>query len=322
MMRCRHSLLLALTLLTGQVAVAAPAADCLAIALEPEVMVAGTRYRLADVARFDGGKCAELGALELGKAPRPGYWAHITRHQVAARIERRWPGSRKQIRWTGSQVVRVTATGESYPGMDVSRVAEWALREALQDRYSRVELEATRTVEDLIVPAGHVTLEAGAPNATAPAKRMSVWVDVSVDGEHYRSVPVWFAVSAWTRVVQVNRDLEHNHVLELADLAEATIDIAGLPGPPVMDPALAPGQRLVRPLSEGTVLLEKHIEPAPLVQQGAVVDVFAKAGRVVLRAKGVALSDGDLSQRIVVSNPKSGERFAAVVVGPGHVEAL
>jgi flagella basal body P-ring formation protein FlgA len=218
--------------------------------------------------------------------------------------------------------VRVTATGESYPGADVSRVAERALRDALQDRYGRVEIAATRAVEDLILPAGRVTLEAAAPDAAAPAKRMSVWVDIAVDGEHYRSVPVWFAVSAWTRVIRVNRDLEHHHVLQPADLAAATIDVAGLPGPPVTDPALVPGQRLVRPLNEGTVLLEKHVEPAPLVQQGAVVDVFAKAGRVVLRAKGVALSDGDLSQRIVVSNPKSGERFAAVVVGPGHVEAL
>jgi len=303
-------------------AAAGPAAACLELALASKVTVEGTLYRLRDVADLGSGDCASVGALELGKAPRPGYWAHITRQQIAARMEREWPGSRQDVRWSGSEVVRVTTAGESFDGATLLKVAEHSLREALQPHYARVELAPVKEPRDLILPIGRVELKAVTQADTVPAKRMAVWVDIEIDAEHYRSIPVWYSVSAWASVISVNRDLGHHHLLEMADLSEVTVDVAGLGGLPVTDPAELTGQRLVRPLFEGDVLLEKHVEPAPLVQRGSVVDVFAKSGRVVLRSKGVALSDGELSERIVISNPKSGEHYAAVVVGQGHVEAL
>ena len=301
---------------------AGPAAACLELELASEVTVEGTLYRLRDVAHVGSGDCAGVGALELGKAPRPGYWAHITREQIAARLEREWSGSRRDLRWTGAKVVRVTAAGESFDGTALLKVAEQALRETLQPRYGRIELAAVNEPRDLILPIGRVELKAATQADTAPSKRMAVWIDIGIDGEHYRSIPVWYSVSAWASVISVNRDLEHHHRLEVADLSTVNMDVAGLGGLPVTDPEQLQGQRLVRPLQEGDVLLEKHFEPAPLVQRGTVVEVFAKSGRVVLRSKGVALSDGDLSERIVISNPKSGEHYAAVVVGQDHVEAL
>jgi flagella basal body P-ring formation protein FlgA len=306
-------------LATAPVAAAAPDADCLRLELRDEVAVGGTTYRLDEVARLGAAGCAALGGLELGRTPRPGYWAQITRQQIAARIAREWPAARRQIRFTGAERVRVSLAGESVAGARVERVAEEALRGELAARYAQVELSPLRAPADLLLPAGRVVLQAGDLAGILPAKRMAVWIDVAVDGEHFSSVPVWFAVSATDRVVSVTRDLEPRHLLEAGDLGEVSVDVAELGAAPVTKPALAVGQRLVRPLEAGAVLLAKHIEPAPAVQRGAVVDVFAQSGRVVLRAKGVALSDGELEQRILISNPKSGEHYAAVVIGEGHV---
>ena len=217
-------------------------------------------------------------------------------------------------------MVRIRATGTSFPGEKLQATAERALAKALRSRFQQVELAVTKKPHDLILPDGDIVLRVADLDGVKPGKRMAVWTDIEIDGHHYRTVPVWFSVTAWGRVISVNRDLEHHHVLEEGDFAEAVADVAALSGMPVMDYSQLEGQRLLRPLSDGAIVLEKYVEPAPMVQQGATVDVFAKAGRVVLRSKGVALSDGNLLQHIIISNPSSGEHYAAKVVGQGHVE--
>lgn len=316
-------LLLAACLLLPAAAGATGVPDpaCLRLELLAEATVPGTVYRLGDVARSAGQGCAASEALELGRTPRPGYWAHVTRQQIAARLEREWPGARRALHWRGADTVRVAPLGEAVAGARVARVAEAALRSELVARYARVEIAPVDAPDELLVPAGRVVLRAADLAGVTPSRRLAVWVDVEVDGRHYRSVPVWFGVSAWSRALAVVRDLESHHVLEPGDLGETVVDVAVLGHPPVVDPALATGQRLRRPLAEGDVLLAAHVEPAPMVQRGTLVDVFARSGHVVLRAKGQAQSDGDLDQRILVTNPKNGERYAAIVVGQGQVEA-
>jgi flagella basal body P-ring formation protein FlgA len=291
------------------------------VELREEANVPGRVYRLADVATISGEDEAavQLAGVELGRAPRPGYWADLTKQEIAARLERTLPGISRKVTWSGSEMVRVGAVGVAYPAARLSDFAGVALLEGLQQRFEQVKVELTGEPRDLIVPQGQVELSIRDLDEIVPTKRLAVWVDLDVDGEHYQSLPVWFRVSAWTNAVIAARDLDRSDVIASGDLSTASIDITTVRGRALVDPGDVVGSRVLRPLAAGGVFVDGIAERAPPIQQGQLIEVDASAGRILLRSKAIAMADGDLNERIAVQNPNSGEQYFATVVGPGQV---
>jgi flagella basal body P-ring formation protein FlgA len=315
---CRKFAAPALCLLALQAEAATPAP---VIELAAEATVSDRVYLLADVAVIsaEGELRDRLAAVELGRTPRPGYWADITRHEISARIERSLPGVSAGIGWSGEELVRIFAAGVAQSASDIAEFARGRLIDELRGRFAGVDAQQIGEPQDLVLPAGRLTLRARGLGDAAPAKRQAVWVDLEIDGNHYQSLPIWFRVTALADVVTAVRDLGHHDVIAAHDLATATVDVTNIAGTPVLDPAAVTGQRLLKPLRAGNVFIDGMVEPAPTVQEGQVVEVHASSGRVVLRVAAIALADGDMHDRVPVRNPSSGERFFATVVGPGHV---
>ena len=89
--------------------------------------------------------------------------------------------------------------------VEFSRVEEEA-RNALQKmlalHYERFEVEpASRAAERLLVPQGRIELKPRVPETPPLSGRASVWTDIFVDGRHYQSVPVHFAVRGYPEQV-------------------------------------------------------------------------------------------------------------------------
>jgi flagella basal body P-ring formation protein FlgA len=291
---------------------------------EDDVVTTERFYTLGDIASLEapaGQLARQLLRTRIGRSPRPGYLAHVTRHQVAARLEQAAPGIHRQIEWRGAGFVRIRAGGLSYDAQTYIGPARGLLEEQLASHYERFELKAVGRPKDIVLPAGRVTVQPTIKEPFVLNKRISVWVDLLVDGEHFRSIPVWFDVSVWQDALVAVRAIDAESAVEPADLALAHRDIAAVRGVPVTSDAQLDGKRLKRRISKGHVLTLDALESVPAVAKGQQVNVRAIAGRVSIGTSAIAMADGQENDRIWVRKPDSNETYSVVVVGKGMAVA-
>jgi flagella basal body P-ring formation protein FlgA len=174
---------------------------------------------------------------------------------------------------------------------------------------------------DLTPPPGAVSLHARVAEGTALARRMVVSVDIHIDRQHWRTVPVWFAVRAWRPVWVARAPLAAGQVTRAEHFVVQQREVAALNALPVPSDRQLDAWRLRRSLERDAVLTVAQVEPLPAVARNQPVRVHVQAGHVELQAAGVALADARIGERVRVLNPASRESFAARVVAAGLVVA-
>ena len=318
-----HCLMRCLFLLAGcawlELALAATPID---IHLLDAVQVTSPHYTLADIATVrspDRTLRERLEALVVGEAPRPGYVAQVVRHQVGARIEHLVPGAHRGISWSGADRVRVRSLAVNFPAHAYTAAAEGFLHGWLSLRHDDFSSRLSGRNRDILVPPGKVALSSALRAPAQISRRMPVWVDISVDGAHLRSVPVWFAVSVNREVLVTSRDLEAGSMLSAADVTVEERDVANVGGVPLEERARLSGMRTSRPLPAGAVITAGDLSPIPPVRKGQQVTVQARSGRVALTTTAIALADGDTHDRIRVRTPSGHDSYRVIVVGAGRV---
>jgi flagella basal body P-ring formation protein FlgA len=313
----------------GLLAIAAAAAapgieansDPVSVVLKDTVVVNESRVRLGDVAAVEGlapDQGRRLQDLELGKAPLPGYSIWVTRRDVASFLEARIPGLYSRIAWKGPPAARVEAGGSRYPASIFLTEAERALRDWLTARFSAYEIHPIGPNRDLVLPVGSIEVRPFLPKTTTLGRRMCVWVELRVDGEVQRNIPVWFSVSVPGRVLTLSRGVPRGHPLGPSDVEAVERDLATVRGTPVADPAELSGLRARRQAGAGTALVREDLEPLPPVSKGDRINVHASSGPVHLLVPAIADTDGFLNQRIRVRRDAAGESYWVRVVGPGE----
>ncbi len=344
---CRRSLLtliiLVLALTAPAVVAEGVAEDKTIIQLKREILVLTRTYSLrdiADVRSTDSALLARLLAVEVGRTPLPGQITRITRHEIWARLQRQQPDIAQQLEWRGAASVQVEGGGVAYDGAALEQSAYRFLSDWLEQRYNSQsgsasmqdsghyrsamrQLPATIAInrigkpDVLVVPLGEISYHPHIANSQMVRKRMSVWVDIKVDNQPFQTIPVWFAVTVHMRVPVITNTVEKHQVLARENIATELHDIAGLSGTPIVDNNLI-GHRTRRRLTKGSVITGQDVELMPLVNEGEWITVFANHGPVSLAIKGRAMTEGNLSQSIMVNNPSSGESYRAWVVGKGQ----
>ncbi len=90
------------------------------------------------------------------------------------------------------------------------------------------------------------------------------------------------------------------------------------PDEPHIEPGVATGQRLRRPLAAGDRLTDASVEPPIVIERGDIVMVHVVSGSVVLRQESRALESGRVGQRIRLEPISGGRSFRGAVEGPGR----
>lgn len=202
---------------------------------------------------------------------------------------------------------------------DRERIVEIARRFLLQSlapHFDRVDLRPVGRVAKLSDPGVPVQLQARlAPGSVGVSKRMCVWVDALADGVARRSVPVWFAVSAYKRVLVTETALAPRTRLGLRDLRIDERDVAALPSAPLTQYVDLSSLWLRRPLMAGAIVTQSDMEPIPAVQRDRDVVVNVVAGDIRIETRGTALKDGRVGDLIAVRAGASQEEYTAKVVG-------
>jgi flagella basal body P-ring formation protein FlgA len=96
------------------------------------------------------------------------------------------------------------------------------------------------------------------------------------------------------------------------------MDITSLRNP-CLDPGVVLGQKLKRPLRQGTPLDPATVEMPPVISRGETVTILLNQGTLSLTARGQALENGLQDETIRVRNNDSQRDISGRVAEPGVV---
>ncbi len=284
-----------------------------------DVRLSSAEFTLGDVAEVhtdDPGLANELAELILGGAPRPGISLALTQFVVSARLERLYPGVAAQIEWRGKPMVRVVGGGVEHDGAEVVKTAKRLLMSDLRQRFPDAEIEVAHTGRSLLLltPPGEVSYTFRVPGSKRLNARVRVWADVLVDGKPDQTVPLWFAVAAYSSVAVARQTIPALTAVESSGILYERRDIAGLPGI-VIAGEFPDRHRTRRTVFAGEVILLESLQPVPHVREGDLVTVVARHGQVELSVDARALGDGNIDDEILVESLSSHATYSAVVSG-------
>lgn len=316
---------------SGAILIALSVPAVVAFAGEPAVIdlrdsgrVTGAHIRLGDIADIRAGSEKErdrLASLTVSPAPALGTHRIVRRRDVAQALRRSVEAGEFVIHGASTKVERPAT---EYPGtlfVDAGREHLQALLARSWPDMARFEVAPVGVVGTVRAPVGEWRVTPRAGRESRLAKRTCVWVDLEIDGVIQRSIPVWFAVSAYRPVVVATRRYGSKEALAVGDFKIEERDVAGLRGTPLGDAGSLVGARARQPIPADAPVSAEQIEAQPPVRAHQEVDVRVVAGSIAIDTRAIAEEEGSMGKVIRVRNPASALTYMARVVGEGRTMA-
>jgi flagella basal body P-ring formation protein FlgA len=317
----RFALLIAIPILAVFLPFASARAQAdLELVLKAEAMVAGPRVSLGELIAPGEREPVPraLAAIDLGGAPLPGYSDRLSRREIERLL--RAQGLTGAVSWRGAEAVQIGRLSRAFDTTLVLNSAEAYLRQVLREDFSRVELELAEPLPALQLPYGKVVLK---PRPIAPAQaahpRVTLWVDVAVDGTFVRALTVPFKVEAYRPVLVAVRDLPAGATPQCESLAVREANVAAFDSPPLPADCRMVQGHLKRALAQGAPLLKLNVQVPAAVAHGDSVSLQLVEGAVMVESRAVAMADGEVGQRINVRPSAGTEAVMAEIIAPGIV---
>jgi flagella basal body P-ring formation protein FlgA len=298
------------------------AGEILRINLHSNIFVSGESYRLNDIANIESGSQHEQNILEnmiIGISPRVGYLERVSRTDITARVETKIPGVFKRIEWSGAKSVVINRESRIYQSSKYIELARSAIDSYLSKRCKDYSIKIVGEYRDVKLPYGDLHISTKVHSNGIIRKRMSVWLDIFVDNESYRSMLVWFSVDAYDNAWVIKDNLPAGYIIDESELRMQPVNLTESNSRVLSVEKPILGMRLKLPVESGRVLTEDLIEPVPAVFSGQRVQVHATLRAIRVKTVAVALEDGDVGDWIHVRKPGENEKYIAQIVGSGKV---
>ena len=88
----------------------------------------------------------------------------------------------------------------------------------------------------------------------------------------------------------------------------------------IVDPSLAVGMELKRPLAAGATIRHGQVAYPRIVERGQTVTLVAGTAGLEVRMQGKAMANGSEGDRLLVTNLSSGRRVEGIVLANGDVQ--
>lgn len=209
--------------------------------------------------------------------------------------------------------------------IDAARViaaARESLQQQLGDDAGKAQVSVVGTPEDIQVMPGQVTLQARRSVGRWPRSRVSVPVDVYVDGKVVRSATVWFSLSVTRQVLSYTGDASIGALPGSLKFGQQEADIAALPATPIADAHELDGKRLRHNVIAGAPVLPEDFEKIPDVDRRGRVDVVASFGTIRMQTKGTSASTGNIGDLVSVLVDGAEAPVRARVTDKGVVDVV
>ena len=296
------------------------------VSLMAQARVVGPSVRLADVADITSEDTAlreRLARVDLGPAPPSGAPVRLTREAIA-----RWVtvkvSDAGRVRWRGAGVVQVDTRTQALAWGRLEALARSYLKEHLADEVGEMRLTPIDHGMAIDVPMGEISLAVRNLPARGIGAVMTVWIDIRVDDQPDKTVPVHFRVDGKRRVWVARTDQVPGVTVvpgafELRDVPLDTVHRTPMSPEGLNQSALA-SARLRRTIRTGQVLGADDVESAPEVARGETAILTMTWGAVMVESPVEVLQDGRQGELIRVRPRTSTEPVLARVVGRGKLE--
>lgn len=291
--------------------------------LKSSARVKGNLIELSEVIELGVNKnkmSDKLLSLPVGRVPRNKYGSYVLLKNVKAAVERAFPGVYANAVWIGVDKIKINTIKrkiDSYKYLNMA--SEHVVDKISSEGTTGLSVAVTGKYKDIQVPEGDILLSPQSMADSFLTKRMCVWIDIFVDGEHYRSLPVWFVVEANREVLAAKFDVNTTDYLTAKQFDLKVLDVTDLSSRPVTLNDLHGNWRVKRKLKSGEILTKDLLEIAPDVFKGQKVKVRAKVGNVSLETVATAMEDGSVGSRVRVNKPDTDIMYSTKVVDLGVV---
>lgn len=211
---------------------------------------------------------------------------------------------------------------QTVPAARIVNVAQAEMDACLGHDKATAQVDVIGRPEDVQVLAGKLTLKARKPEGRWPRSRVSVPVDVSVDGAVVRSATVWFAVSIQRDVPTYAADAPLGTLASALKFVPHAADIAALQGSLVTDPHQLDGMRLRHAVVAGSPEVLEDFERIPDVDRQQRVEVLESYGVIRLEAKGTAIGRGNAGDTVLVQVDGAEAPVRARITDKGVVQVV
>lgn len=289
------------------------------IVVPAEVEAAGEEYFLGDIALLQGGSPeirSGLAGLSLGRPPYAGTYRWLYRSYLELVLQRSGYAAGSYSLEMPSQV-KVCGAAQKLTGAVLAEKVYGFLEKQARPEWKSWRLERLNLPDELLLPPGEVRVEPKANLGEWSPGSLFLRLEIFVNGESYRSLPVTCRLRAEAEVFVASRDLEKSAVLTAADYRRELREVTG---DEILTPPVPGAYRTTRPVRAGRILGPRDLEPVPVICKGSKVRIIARGKAFFATVDGLAQEDGSLGQEIAVKNIGSGKVIRATVSGPGEVE--
>lgn len=296
--------------------------DKLSVRIKPTTSVRSldvTIGELCDI-RPEGAESVALAQVRFGPAPSNGHTRVVSRTEIVQAIA----ASGRDVgglNFEGAAEVVVQPIAVEVPKQDMLDSATVALQAVLALEGGDVEFQAPSQVRAVLAPPGRRTQELRARlrgDRTGPNNAV-VDVDVVVDGESFRKVPLTFTLVRYQPVLKTTSTVRAGTPLGPENVAVVREPLAQAHSLFLGKVDDVTGLIASRNLSQGQRLTLGDTALPSVVHKGDVVTVVLTQGRVKVTARAMANQDAPLGGRITLTNLSSSSQMVGTVTAPGLV---
>ena len=291
------------------------------ITIPVEASVDGSEMTLGDIAKVSSEVESQAQAVRdfsLGYAPAPGYSRVIQRWRLQQQLAKEFP--RFEVEFEGKAACRVWPRTAEITALELESAARKALAEQFSSSDAEVELHGELGAE--VVPAGRSSrrLEADLASGSLSSGTLNVPVAIYVDDVKYRTVWVPFDVTIFRELPVLRRTIPLGGKIEAGDLELRRVAVDASFERELLSPAMLIGASARRALPSGKPVSVRDVVRALAVKTGETITLEIRNGRVVVRTKVLALTDGFIGDVVAIRTLETGKELTARITSPGNAE--
>lgn len=261
-----------------------------------------------------------LSQIRFGPAPRNGYARAITKTDIVRALA--GAGIQlKTLKLTGTAEVSVQAFTTEVSTQEMLDAATASLQAQLALEGGDVEFQPPVRVRRMRAPPGRISqdLRARIRNNKTNATSAVVDVQILVDGEVFKSVPVSYKLQRFHRVLKTTGTIRKDTPLGPENIQLVREQMAHVSDIYLTRIPQVTGMNASRNLKNNQRLTLGDIMPPALVHRGDIVTVVLTRGRVKVTTRAIANHNAPLNGRIKLTNMSSRTQMTGLVHGPGLV---
>lgn len=152
--------------------------------------------------------------------------------------------------------------------------------------------------------------------------RLTLYMDVQVDGNDYGRISLTGTVDMFDDVVCASKFLQRGTILSNGDVQIKRINISKVRDDFLTDPRNVSGLVTRTSLKEGSVIALRMLDEPDIVQRGDIIKLVVENGALRIVTLGISRSDGKRNDTIRVENIRSGKIVNAIVTGKGSAKVF